>query len=298
MTIESTRRRFLQLGLASCASSALNPLAVGSSRCPAPAPRSSRLELALNIEMWLSDRPFTDRIAKAKEMGFNHVEFWPWRNKNLGAIADACAQHQVKITQFTAWGFNPGMNNPQNHKKFVDEITAACDAAKQIGAPMMTVVAGNDQHGMSQTEMHDHVITGLNLVKDIAAENEIMLILEPMNIRRDHHGHCLYGSEGALRICRAVDSPWVKINWDLYHMQISEGDLCGHLNEGFDQVGYIQLADHPGRHEPGTGEINYSRVLKELVKLGYNKPIGVECSPSIAAEDAAANMFRNLELVK
>ncbi len=71
----------------------------------------------------------------------------------------------------------------------------------------------------------------------------------------------------------------IKINWDLYHMHITEGDLCGHLNEGFDQIGYVQLADHPGRNEPGTGEIYYPRVLKELKKLGYNDFVGLECWP-------------------
>ncbi|MEM7516158.1 MAG: TIM barrel protein, partial [Planctomycetota bacterium] len=100
-----------------------------------------------------------------------------------------------------------------------------------------------------------------------------------MNDRVDHPGHCLIGSEDALRICREVDSPYIKINWDLYHMQISEGDLCGHLREGFDQIGYVQLADHPGRHEPGTGEIHYPRVLRELHDLGYRDYVGLECSP-------------------
>ena len=105
-----------------------------------------------------------------------------------------------------------------------------------------------------------------------------MLILEPMNIRVDHKGHCLYGSPAAVRICREVNSPMVKINWDLYHMHISEGDLCGHLKEGFDQVGYLQLADHPGRHEPGTGEIYYPRVLREAYDLGYRDYVGLECN--------------------
>ena len=71
----------------------------------------------------------------------------------------------------------------------------------------------------------------------------------------------------------------MKINWDLYHMQISEGDLCGHLREGYPWVGYVQLADHPGRREPGTGEIHYPRVLRELHELGYRGLVGLECSP-------------------
>jgi hydroxypyruvate isomerase len=87
-----------------------------------------------------------------------------------------------------------------------------------------------------------------------------------------------------------VDSTHVKINWDLYHMQISEGDLCGRLAEGFDQVGYLQLADHPGRREPGTGEIHYARVLRQAHDLGYRGFVGVECYPSEAPLKSARRM--------
>jgi hydroxypyruvate isomerase len=127
--------------------------------------------------------------------------------------------------------------------------------------------------------MHDNVITGLKKAAPIAEKHGVTLILEPMNVRVDHKGHCLYGSAPAVRICREVGSKFVKINWDLYHMHISEGDLCGHLKEGFDQIGYVQLADHPGRNEPGTGEIHYPRVLKELSALGYRGYVGLECRP-------------------
>ena len=131
------------------------------------------------------------------------------------------------------------------------------------------------------------VTAGLKLVKEVVEEAGVMLILEPMNGRVDHPGHCLYGSPDAVRICREVDSPMVKINWDLYHMQISEGDLCGHLREGFDQVGYLQVADHPGRREPGTGEIHYNRVLREAHDLGYRGFVGLECWPREDERSAA-----------
>ena len=88
-------------------------------------------------------------------------------------------------------------------------------------------------------------------------------------------------------ICGAVGSEFVKINWDLYHMQIAEGDLCGHLKDGFDQLGYLQLADHPGRNQPGTGEIHYNRVLRHAYELGYRGFVGLECRPK-GSELAAA----------
>ncbi len=251
---------------------------------------------AANIEMWWWKLPFVQRIHAAADNGFDAVEFWPWRGKDLDAIAKTANERGVEIAQFTAWGFVPGMNNPKNHDKFVDEIKASCETAHKLNCKRMTVVAGNDQAGMSQSEMHDHVITALKRVKPIVENEGVMLILEPMNIRVDHKGHCLYGSPEAVHICREVDSPMVKINWDLYHMQISEGDLCGRLRDGFDQVGYIQIADHPGRKEPGTGEIEYGRVFRELNTLGYDGPIGVE-SGTKEGEAIAVERLRNVKLI-
>jgi hydroxypyruvate isomerase len=142
---------------------------------------------------------------------------------------------------------------------------------------------------MSQEQMHDNIIEGLKKVAPIAEANKVTLILEPMNIRVDHKGHCLYGSAPTIKIIKAVGSKWVKINWDLYHMHITEGDLCGHLREGFaaDAIAYIQLADHPGRHEPGTGEVHYPRVLKELKALKYDGWVGLECVPKGSEAKAA-----------
>jgi hydroxypyruvate isomerase len=245
---------------------------------------------AANVEMWWRNLPFVDRIHAAADAGFTTVEFWPWRGKNIEDIAKVCKDRGVEVAQFTAWGFVPGMNNPKNHEQFVEEIKKSCEIAKQLDCKRMTVVGGNDQHNMTQEEMHQNIIDALKLVKPIVEQAGIMLILEPMNIRVDHKGHCLYGSEDAVRICREVDSPMIKINWDLYHMQISEGDLCGRLRDGFDQVGYIQVADHPGRHEPGTGEIYYPRVYEELKRLGYTGPIGLECSPATDEITAIARL--------
>jgi len=236
-------------------------------------------KFAVNVEMWFGKLPFVDRLRAAAALGFPAVEFWPWQNKDVDAVARTCEELDIEIAQFTAWGFVPGLNNPKNHDRFVKAIEDGCDVAKKLSCKKMTVVGGNDQQGMSQAEMHENIITGLEQAAPIAEERDVMLILEPMNIRVDHKGHCLYGSPDAVRICREVGSTHVKINWDLYHMQISEGDLCGRLREGFDQVGYLQLADHPGRNEPGTGEIHYNRVLKEAYDLGYRGYVGLECRP-------------------
>ncbi len=284
------RRRFLQTSLGSAAAAALaGPLVqAAADELPGKTPHT---RFAVNIEMWWRDRPFLDRIRAAASLGFPAVEFWPWQGKDLDAVASLMEELGIELAQFTAWGFEPGLNNPANHKDFVQAIRKGCEVAKRLRCTKMTVVGGNDQPGMTQAEMHGHIIQGLKLAAPIAEDQDVMLILEPMNIRVDHKGHCLYGSEPAVRICREVGSTHVKINWDLYHMQISEGDLCGHLADGFDQLGYVQLADHPGRNEPGTGEIHYNRVLRQLYELGYRGYVGLELVPrstELAAAEAVA----------
>jgi hydroxypyruvate isomerase len=248
-------------------------------------------KFAVNIEMWWRRLPVLERIRHAAELGFPAIEFWTWKDKDVEAIAGLCEKLGLAVSQFTAWGFHPGLNDPRNHDDFVKAIQEACQVAHRLRCSKMTVVGGDNQLGMTQEQMHRHIVEGLKKAVPIVEKARITLILEPMNIRVDHKNHCLYGSEPAIRICRAVGCPYVKINWDLYHMQITEGDLCGHLREGFPWIGYLQLADHPGRHEPGTGEIRYNRVLQEAWNLGYRDYVGLECWPSKDELEAAQAVY-------
>lgn len=284
------RRTFLETALVLAGGAVAAPRAVAADD-PSTLGKTPHTRFAVNVEMWWRKLPFLDRLRQASALGFPAVEFWPYEGKDLDAIARLCPELKLEIAQFTVWGFSPGMNDPKNHDALVKKIKEGCAVAKRLNCNKMTVVGGNDQPGMTQEQMHENIIVALKKAAPIAEEQQVMLILEPMNIRVDHKGHCLYGSPAAVRICREVNSKFVKINWDLYHMHISEGDLCGHLKEGWDQVGYLQLADHPGRHEPGTGEIHYPRVLRAAYELGYRDYLGLECTPAtteLAAAQAVA----------
>lgn len=291
----SSRRHFLETTAALAGAAALAPAALADDKTAAENVDVSKLgktphtKFAVNIEMWWSKLPFPERMRKAAEFGFPAVEFWPikGKGKDINQIADLSQELGLEIAQFTAWGFDPGMNNPKNEDAFIKTIEEACPVAHKWKCRKMTVVAGNNQPGMSQEEMLKQVVKALKRAAPIVEREKVMIILEPMNGRVNHPGHCLYGSPDALKICREVNSPYVKINWDLYHMQITEGDLCGRMKEGFDQIGYLQLADHPGRNEPGTGEIHYNRVLKEAYDLGYRDLVGLELNPK-TTELAAA----------
>ncbi len=246
--------------------------------------KTPHTRFACNLEMWWRKLPFPDRVKNAAAFGYPAIEFWPWQNKDLDAAAGLTEKLGIEVAQFTAAS---GFNHPDALDRFLKAVKDACNAAKKLKAKKACVVPGRNVDGMTERQMHDQCIAALKKAAPICEDNDLTLIVEPLNIRVDHPGQCLYRSEDAVRICREVGSTHVKINWDLYHQQITEGDLCGHLREGFDQLGYVQLADHPGRNEPGTGEINYNRVLKEVHDLGYRGYVGLELRPK-TTELAAA----------
>ena len=249
-------------------------------------------KFAVNVEMWYGNRSFLEKIELASKMGFPAIEFWPYENKPIKEAAQLLKDRKLAVSQFTAWGFGTKLNNPKfDHQEFVKKIEESCDIADQIDCDLFTVVIGNDIAGLSKKEMHAAAIKGLKMAAPICERRKKTIIIEPMN-PRDHPNHCLYGSVDAINICKAVGSASVKINWDLYHMQIVEGDLCMRMREGFDYIGYLQLADNPGRHEPGTGEINYTRVFEEIKALKYSGYVGLECRPKEGEQMAATRIYQ------
>ncbi|QJW99711.1 hydroxypyruvate isomerase family protein [Frigoriglobus tundricola] len=285
------RRTLLSAG--ALAAAGLSP-STGHARAVEKPGATKNTKFAVNIEMWWrKEKDYIKRLEAAAALGFTAVELWPWENKDQNAVAETCERLGIKIVQFTVWGFRPGLNDPKNHAAFVEKIEKSCEVAKKWKCSMMCVVGGDDIPGVPQEKMHEQIIEGLRRGAPVAEKHGVTLVLEAMNVRVDHKGHCLYGSAPAMKIVKAVDSKHVKLLWDLYHMHITEGDLCGHLREGFaaDAIAYLQIADHPGRNEPGTGEIHYPRVLKELKALKYTGHVGLECMPRTTEEAAAQAVY-------
>jgi hydroxypyruvate isomerase len=278
-----SRRAFLAGSMAMAGTAALSERTASASVESLPEVdkpgRTPNTLFAVNIEMWF-DGPFEQRIVKAAQLGFPAVEFWPYKGRDIDVMAKLLKEHNMTATQFTAWPFGTELNNPYaTADNFMAAIEESCHIAEKLpGCEMFCVVAGNDIEKISKKEMHNAVIAKIKKAVPILEKYRKMIILEPMN-PYNHPNHCLYGSRDSIAICKAVGSPWVKLNWDLFHMQRSEGNLIDNLRKGKDYIGYLQLADSPDRNEPGTGEINYTHVFQAIKEIGYQIPIGLECSP-------------------
>jgi len=234
---------------------------------------------ACNIDMWFHPTPFMERFALAAKCGFTTVEFWPANREggvNAQAIRAQLDTHGLKVSQFAPGA--PTFTDPAKHGELVDMIKQAITDAKTIGCSQITLVGHHNTAGLLREAMVASYTAGLMRIAPMLEDAGLMALVEPFNTV-NHPDHLLNGSRPAVAICRAVNSPMVKLNWDFFHMQHEEGDLINKFKAGIDQVGYVQLGDVPGRHQPGTGEVNHVNLFKAIRAAGYKGYMGLEYNP-------------------
>ncbi len=167
-------------------------------------------------------------------------------------------------------------DSPAVRARILADIDRAVDVAKRVDARWCTVVPGQYDPGVPGEYQTANVVDNLKRACEVCEPAGVTMVLEPLNHWTDHAGVFLTGMPQAFQICRAVGSPSCKILDDLYHQQITEGNLISNLDKAWDEIAYIQVGDNPGRNEPTTGEINYVNVFRHLKAKGYRGIVGME----------------------
>jgi hydroxypyruvate isomerase len=252
------------------------------------------------IETLYLELPFIARFDEAKRDGFEYVEFWGWRDKDLAAVKATADGAGIGIAAFNG-GQDYSMIDPAHKTRFLDQLKESVDTAQKIGARSVTLLAsalgegGRARSGYS--ELNED--TKLRALSDtlaecatMAEESGIRMNLEPLNTVTDHAGYFLTHTETAAALTRRIGSPMIKVLYDVYHMQLMEGRLSDTIAQNIDQIGHVHVADVPGRHEPGTGEIRYERVFKQLEISGYNGIVGFELFPATSTREAVRAIMR------
>lgn len=174
-------------------------------------------------------------------------------------------------------GWKPtAMGDRGGHKEFLEDCRKAVDLHKVIRNECATVTSGLQVPNLSVAEQTRNSIEVLKRASDIVAGTDMVLVLEPLNWKVDHAGYFVSYIEHAAEIIGGVDRPNVKILFDIYHQQITEGNLINHIRHYYELIGYFQVGDVPGRREPYSGEINYQNVFKAIYDLGFKGIIGME----------------------
>lgn len=242
--------------------------------------------------MIYEDEPFPHRIDRVAELGFEAVEFWTWPDKDLDAIETRLDEHDLELTnlagireQSAPEDLDRAMTNPESRGAVIADIEASIEVAERLGCPHLTVHLGPEQD-LPYDRVYESVVEGLREATAAAQAAGVTILLEPLNWAVDHAGYFLEQSETAYEIVDDVDSPALGVLFDIYHQQITEGNIISNLCDNLEYVDYVHVADVPGRHEPGTGELNYPNILEALDKAGYESYVGFEFAPETESRSA------------
>lgn len=184
------------------------------------------------------------------------------------------------------------------HDEFVQNVKDSIEIAKRVNARWMTVVPGHVDLKKEMAYQTANVVEALRRASKLLEPHGLIMVLEPLNWWTNHAGQFLTEIPQAYEICRAVDSPSCKILFDIYHQQISEGNLLPNMDKSWNEIAYFQIGDNPGRKEPTTGEINYLNVFKHIHSKGFNGILGMEHGNSKsgkAGEMAVIEAYRKVD---
>ncbi|MFM6971915.1 MAG: TIM barrel protein [Rhodoluna sp.] len=252
--------------------------------------------LAASAEMLFLDLPFVERVKRIHERGFA-VEIWGWPTKDLATLAATGADFNSMT------GYIEGdLIEADGIEKLLSTAEKSIEASNVLDCKNLNLHGtGLDNQGQAIRKKYsvtkDEWNTArdtLNRIAELGAKHNKVFILENLNLLVDHPGTPFALAKDVIELVEAVDSPNLRMNLDLYHAQIGEGNLVELVNRAFPIIGEIQVADVPGRCEPGTGEIYYPRIATELKKLNYTGVVGLEgwaSGDSDLALDAFANAF-------
>lgn len=248
--------------------------------------RTFRLAYAPHFGMFRAHAG-ADVVAELEFMraeGFTALEDNGMRGRPVAEqerIARAMARLGMRMGVFVAheiaWNeANLAGGDAAKRDAFVQQVRESVDVAKRVNATWMTVVPGHVDRRLEMGFQTANVIEALKRAAAVLEPHGLVMVLEPLNVLRDHPGQFLTRTPQAYAICKAVGSPACKILFDAYHQQITEGNLIPNIDRAWDEIAYFQVGDNPGRKEPGTGEVNYRNVFRHVHGKGYRGVVGME----------------------
>lgn len=297
------RREAIARGLTAVGALAPLHLGLGSGEAKG-APRSFSLNYAPHIGMF-EQSAGKDPVAQIEYMadqGFTAFEDNEMKDRPVAEqerMARALSRRGMRMGVFVAHTIgwteaNLTSGDPARREAFVREVRESVEVAKRVNATWMTVVPGMADRRLAWEYQTANVVEALRQGAAVLEPHGLVIVIEPLNNLRDHPGQFLTRIPQAYQICRAVDSPACKILFDLYHQQITEGNLIPNMELAWGEVGYFQVGDNPGRKEPGTGEINYRNVFRHIREKGFRGVVGMEhgnSRPGTAGEAAVIEAY-------
>jgi hydroxypyruvate isomerase len=241
---------------------------------------------------------FQDRMKKITALGFSAFEFWFCDEKNVDQIAKLSKELNLEISDFVInapdGSVGGSLTNPEDRQKYLRRLGETISTAKKLDCKKLITCSGNKIDNLSQEKQIQSVINTLKDAAKIAEKEGITLLLESLNSRVDHPGYLIDSSGMGFDIVKEVNSPNLRLLYDIYHMQIMEGDIISTIEKNLNLIGHFHSAGVPGRHEINTGELNYANIIKKIDELGYKGYFGFEYFPTMESEKSLKMVLNSL----
>jgi hydroxypyruvate isomerase len=286
----ATRRFFLKSGLASGAAVSLAPQFAAQSADAAETPPPYTLSINIEI-LFPGSMPKPERVQRVADQGFKAYSFWSASEADQDAmlkIQQANGMKCASISGTGAAGSSTGLTKAGAEQAYFDEIRARARIARKMGGAQPIIFVGRMQPDMPWETQRAQIVKGLKTAGDIAKEENVTLVMEPLSTGPNQIRMALDTAAVAFPAIDEVSHPNVKVCFDMYHLQLMEGNIVTHLRQGLQRglIGLVQIGEVPGRREPGTGEIDYAfvmRVLREMKWSGYvDTEMGTSSTPEAA----------------
>lgn len=248
-----------------------------------PEDKDAGVPFKFSVMLWTvyRDRPFEERLEKVAEAGYNAVElvreFKQWSAQDL-RNANA-RKRSLGITFDATAGLARGVADPRDREAFLSDLRGMLPIMDKLECSSLIVLSGNRVAGTAPEVQHRSCVEGLSRAAEIAEKQNVRLLLENIDPEENPNYYLTSVAEG-FKIIGEVNHPRVQVLYDFFHEQISAGNLITKLEKNIERVGLVHIADVPGRHEPGTGEINYANIFKKLGQLKYSGYAAMEFRPS------------------
>ena len=237
------------------------------------------MRLCVAIPCFFKGADFCDAIRTVASLGYDAVETYNWQSLDLDAVKRTLDEEGVELLSICTTEFR--LTDPQYREDFVEGVRRSCAAARKLGTRKMITQVGADT-GAPREEQHASIVAGLRAAEPILRENGVTLMIEPLNVLVNHKGYYLPRAEEAFEIIREVNSPFVKVIYDIYHQQVTEGNIIPTVLGNLEHIAHLHGAGHPGRHELQDGESNYRVIIDRIDAAGYEGALGLEYSPLLA----------------
>jgi hydroxypyruvate isomerase len=273
------RREFARIIAGGAVGTAAHPMSRSFlQRAPS---ETAAIPFKLSVMLWIfRDLPFEQCLEKVAAAGYQSAElvheFDKWSDEDIRRVN--AKKRSLGITFDATAGVWKGIADPAARQGFLADLEKLLNIADKLECPGIIVLSGDRIEGLSHEAQHQSCIETLKRSADVAAKRNVTLLLENIDPEENPKYYLTSVAQG-FEIIRAVDHPRVKFLYDFYHEQISEGNLIEKLEKNIGQVGLVHIADVPGRHEPGSGEINYANIFRKLAELNYRQYAAMEYIP-------------------